>query len=220
MVYSIGKKSVFETSPDCEVIGGNAAWADLQFLHPETVDRKATLPGRSPMGQGYPVVTDSAPKAMLWKSKSKFPPDYAFGNNSIMLVSARFRDLVEQLEPGVHQFLSVNMYNSKAVAEPFDQFYWLVICALIDSLDPEHTTITWDGEYDVIYNGMRRGSWHFDHSASPPQKAVFSLRAIGDRHLWRDPYYTRDYVNCSDAFGEAMIAAELTGFGLRHYEQI
>ncbi|MEO7691361.1 MAG: DUF1629 domain-containing protein [Sphingomonas sp.] len=220
MVYSIGKESVFETEPENRVIGGEEVWSKLQFLHPERVDRLAKLPGRLPLGQGYPLVPDSAPKVMLWRSKSKLPPDYASGNNSAMTVSSRFRDLVEQFEPGVHQFLPIDMYNSKTATEPFDRFYWFVVCTLIDSLDPKHTTITWDGEYDVIYNGMRRGGWYFDHSVSPPQKAVFSLRAIGDRHLWRDPYYTRNYVNCSDAFGEAMIAAGLTGFGLRQYEQI
>ncbi|MEO7691362.1 MAG: DUF1629 domain-containing protein [Sphingomonas sp.] len=221
MVYSIGKGSVFEIEPENQVIGGEEVWSKLQFLHPEKVDRHAKLPGRSPLGQGYPVVPDSAPKAVLWKSKSKLPPDYAFGDNSIMLVSSRFRDLVERFEPGVHQFLPVDMYNSKAATEPFDCFYWFVVCTLIDSVDPEHTTLTWKGDYtERGSDGLRYGLWYFDHSASPPQKAVFSQRAIGDRHLWRDPYYTRDYVNCSDAFGEAMIAPGLTGFGLRQYEQI
>lgn len=143
MVYSIGKKSVFETDPDNDVIGGGEVWAELRYLHPETVDRLAKLPGRLPLGQGYPLVADSAPKAMLWRSKSKLPPDYASGNNSAMLVSSRFRDLVEQLEPGVHQFLPVDMYNSRGATEPFDRFFWFVVCTLIDSLDPEHATLTW-----------------------------------------------------------------------------
>lgn len=219
MAYSIGRKSPYDTDPDNEVIGGEAAWTNLQFLDPASVDRKAKLPGRVPIGQGYPVIPDSAPKAVLWKSKSKLPPDYALGNNSVMLVSSRFRDLVEQFEPGVHQFIPVDMYESKTTAEAFDQFYWFVACNLIDSLDPKRTTVTWDGEYDVIYNGMRRGAWYFDSEATPPQKPVFSLRAIGYHHLWRDPYWGRKLVHCSDEFGEAIIAAGLTGFALLHYEQ-
>lgn len=220
MVYSIGKKSPYDTDPVNEVIGGGAAWENLRFLDPEAVDRRAKMPGRIPLGQGYPVVPDSAPKSFLWRSTSKLPPDYAFGDNSVMLVSPRFRDLVEKFEPGVHQFLPVDMFNSKTAAEPFDRYYWFVACNAIDSLDPEQTTLTWDGEYDVIYNGMRRGAWFFDINVDPAQKPIFNLNAVGENCLWRDPYYSRDYVYCSDAFGEAMISSQLTGFSLRHYEQI
>lgn len=224
MVYSIGMKSVYETDPINEVIGGDAAWADLAFEDPDSVDvvakGAASRTVSRTIGLGYRVLPGSGPKKFLWKSKSKLPPDYAFGNNEAMLVSSRFRDLVEQFEPGVHQFLPVDMFNAKDASEPFDRFYWFVCCTLIDSLEPDHTTLTFDGFYDEIYNGMRRGSWYYDSSVTPPQKAVFSLNAIGDRHLWRDPYRARGYVHCSNPFGEALIAAGLTGFGLRQYEQI
>lgn len=221
MVYSIGKKSPYDTDPVNEVIGGEAAWADLRFQDPEAVDRLAKIPGRVPLGQGYAVAPDSAPKSFLWKSTSKRPPAYAFGNNSVMLVSSRFRDLVDQFEPGVHQFLPVNVYSSKTATEPFDQYYWFVVCNLIDSINPERTTLTWRGEYDErIEGGLRRGFWKYDHDMSPPPRAVFDLKRIGNRQLWRDPYYTRDYVNCSDTFGDAMIASGLSGFALRRYEQV
>lgn len=223
MVYSIGRKSPYDTDPANEVIGGEAAWASLQFQNPETVDRLAKIPGRMPLGQGYPVAADSAPKSFLWKSTSKRPPDYATGNNSVMLVSSRFRDLVEQFEPGLHQFLPVDMYSSKIAPEPFDRFYWFVCCTLTDSLDPSHTTIPWgppNGDYHTIRDGLRLGSWRFDPSATPAQKPVYSLQAIRDRHLWRDPYWGREVVHCSDAFAEAVIAADLKGFSLHHHDQV
>jgi hypothetical protein len=223
MVYSLGRKSPHDTDPVNEVIGGEAVWADLRFQDPESVDRLAKIPGRVPLGQGYAVACDSAPKSFLWKSTSKAPPDYAFGNNSVMLVSSRFRNLVETFEPNLHQFLAVSMHDSKTSPEPFDEFYWFVCCNLIDSLDPEHTTITWgppNGDYNAIKDGLRLGSWRFDPSITPAQKPVFSLQAIGKRVLWRDPYWGREIVHCSDEFGEAMIAANLTGFGLHRWEQI
>lgn len=223
MVYSIGRKRVFDVEPDNEVMEGDTAWANLQFLDPEAADRLAKIPGRNPLGQGYPVVPHSAPKSYLWKSTSKRPPDYAAGNNSVILVSSRFRDLAEQFEPGKHQFLPVDMYSSKTAAEPFDRFYWFVCCTLIDSLDPKHTTIPWgppNGDYNTIRDGLRLGSWRIDPSATPPQKPIYSLRAIGSRHLWRDPYWGREVVHCSNEFGEAMIVAELTGFGLHRHEEV
>ena len=223
MVYSIGKVGVHETAPDIQTVGGDEAWGNVEYLYPDAVDRHAKGEGNHSrrLGYGYPIAPETAPKAMIWKSRRKLPPDYAFGNNEIMLVSGRFRDLVERFEPKVHQFLPVGMYFSQSDPEPFDTFYWFVCCTLIDSLDPDHTTIPFRGFYDErMEDGLRRGRWHIDAEADPPQKAVFSLAAIGDHHLWRDPYRVRSYVHCSDAFADAIEGAELKGFGLKHFEQI
>ena len=224
MVYSLGKVSVYETAPDIETVGGDKVWRDVKFLNPDEVDPPAASDMflNERFGQGYAIDPETAPKAMIWKSKNKLPTDYAFGNNSIMLVSARFRDLVEHFEPEVHQFLPVTMYFKRTDAESFDTFYWFICCQLIDSLDPQHTTIPWRGKgYDVRRaDGRRWGFWHIDAEADPPQKAVFSLEAIGDRHLWRDPHWSRGTVYCSDAFGEALNAQGLSGFGTSQREQI
>ena len=222
MVYSIGRESVYEVAPRSAILGGERrGWDQLQYLEPEKVDRHAAIRRRFAIGYGYAVDPDTAPNIVLWPDKGKPPPDDALGNNEIMLVSPRFRDLVERFEPNVHQFLPVRMLRDENDAKPFDTFYWFVCCNLLDTLDPELTTLTWSGFYDErMPDGRRRGHWHFDQSVEPKQKPVFSLAAIGDHHLWRDAYRVRDYVHCSDAFGEALLAAELTGFGLRHYEQV
>lgn len=104
------------------------------------------------------------------------------GDNSVMFVSSRFRDFVTQFEPGMHQFL------------------------LIDSLDPAHTTLTWgppNGDHTTIRDGLRLGSWRYNPSAIPPLKPVHSLKAIAGQHLWRDPYWGREVVHCSNEFGDA-----------------
>lgn len=224
MVYSIGKVSVYETEPDNTVVGTqDGVWDKVEYLNPDSVDRHAKGEENHSrrLGYGYPIAPETAPKAVLWKSKTKLPPDYAFGNNEIMLVSAKFRDLVERFEPGVHQFLPVGMYFSKQDKKPFDTFYWFVCCQLIDSLDADHTTIPWRGFYDErMEDALRRGRWHINAEAQPRQKDVFSLKAIGSRHLWRDPYWARDMVRCSNEFGEALQTAALTGFGISQREQI
>lgn len=138
-----------------------------------------------------------------------------------MLVSKRFRDLVELFEPDQHQFLPVDMFHKKG-QDPFDIFYWFICCNLVDSIDRNHTTLTWEGfDYEErMEDGLRRGFWTYDHAVTPPPLPVYSLSAIGNRHLWRDPYRNREYVHCSDAFGEALLTAGLTGFGLMKYQQV
>jgi hypothetical protein len=222
MVYAIGKKSEFEIEPDAGIHDAPECLNKIEYLNPDAIDYMANKNGAAVLGQGYPVAPETAPKIAYWWSTTILPPDYLMGNNEFMLVSGKFRDLVEQFEPGVHQFLPVDLYYSDQHSEPFDRFYWFVCCQLIDSLDPEHTTLTWrGGDYNEYFKGLRDGYWYFDSDVTPPQKAVFSLKAIGDRHLWRDPYYYRSMgVFCSSAFGNAMVEAGLTGFGTSLREQI
>lgn len=222
MVYSIGRVGVHEIEPQHYVVNSEEAWAKVEYLNPDEVDRHAKARDHLPTGYGYPLAPDSTPKSFVWKSKKKLPPDYAFGINSVMLVSSRFRDLVEQFEPGIHQFLPVEMYHSEADAEPFDEFYWFVCCNLIDSLDPENTTYTWRGFYDErMEDGLRRGRWNFDQSVEPKQRPVFDLKAINGSHLWRDPYINaRTTVYCSNEFGTALSKSGLSGFGLRKFDQV
>ncbi|MFK4003711.1 imm11 family protein [Qipengyuania sp. NPDC077563] len=222
MVYSLGAKGVYEFTPRSAILGNEQrGWDQLQYLEPEKVDRHAAARRRFVIGYGYAVDPDTAPHKVLWPDKRKPPPDYALGNNEIMLVSPRFRDLVERFEPDVHQFLPVRMLRHENDTEPFDTFYWFVCCNLLDTLDPDLTTLTWEGSYEERMEcGLRRGFWHFDQTVKPEQKPVFSLKAIGDHHLWRDAYHVRNFVHCSDAFGEALLAAELTGFELWQYEQV
>ncbi len=169
MVYSLGKKSPYDTDPRNEVIDGFAEWAKVEFLDPDKVDRIARARRYPLMRYGYPVVPHSAPKTVRWSSSRLAPPDYAFGNNVIMLVSRRFRDLVERFEPAVHQFLSVDTVYKKGEA-PFDTFYWFVCCQLTDSIDPVLTTLAWDGDdyEERMEDSFRRGFWRYDDNISPP----------------------------------------------------
>ena len=220
MVYSIGRKSPFKgAEPKSEVIGD---WDVVEFRDPTEVDIIAKAKLNPAMSYGYAVAPESAPHAVIWQSRRQLPLDYALGNNKIVLVSKRFREMVEGFEPGVHQFLPVAILHSKNDSEPFDTFYWFVCCALIDSLDPEQTTLTWRGFYDeCMEDGLRRGEWYFDQSVEPKPKPVFDLQAIGGHHLWRDPYINgRTMVHCSAEFGEELIEAGLTGFALNPKEQV
>lgn len=222
MVYSIGRTGVYEIEPDGYVRGGDEAWGEVEFLHPEGVDSHAKARDHLLTTYGYPLVVDSMPKGFVWKSKTKAPPDYVFGTNRVMLLSARFRDLVERTEPGVHQFAPVSMYYSDVEDERFDEYYWFVCCNLIDSLDPKKTSYNWRGFYDErMEDGLRRGRWYLDLAVEPTQKAVFDLNAIGAHHLWRDPYINaRTTVYCSDVFAGSVRDAGLTGVALNYHEQV
>ena len=172
MVYSIGWKSEFKTYSKTTIVGPENALSTMEFLHPEEVDSVAKIEGYMQMSQGYRVVAETAPKEIIWHD-NRHLPDVPIGGGGISVVSERFRDLVERFEPGVHQFIPVDMYKAKA-DQPIARYYWFVVCKLIDSNHPDHTTWKWDGDYPT-----KRGKWHFDVYASPPPSLYSTLRRLG-----------------------------------------
>lgn len=215
MVYSIGSNAIYTTIPELLVMDApQDILLKTEFKFPDDVPSRAKISGWLPMAQGYPVVPETAPTKMLWKHNTLTPADMAWGSE-IKIVSDRFREFVEKFEPGVHQFIPVEFYRPQQT-EPFARYYWFVVCMVLDSIDPDHTTWTWKGDYEA-----RRGRWNLDISVSPPQTLVFSSAAIGDHHIWRDPFVDGgSAIYCSDAVGEALPETDLTGVAVSYREQV
>ena len=163
-----------------------------EFLDLASVDPVSKI-ATSPMAKGYPVNPATVPKAVLWESQRQHLPDLNY-LHGIPLVSDRVRDLIEGLEPSVHQFLPVDFFRRKE-KEPFARAFWLVVCRRIDSVDPAQTPF------------VRRpsGGWE----TVPGGHYVFSRAAIGKAHLWRDPYVGSSYIFCSKALGDAFVTAKV-----------
>ena len=91
---------------------------------------------------GRRVKTDHVPKQM--KAQSKGPiPDYG-KCYSLTFVSDRFKAVVEQIEPGVHQFIPFQIIGThKSVLA---ETWFMVVCNRLDGMDRDHTTL-------VLYKG-------------------------------------------------------------------
>lgn len=135
------------------------------------------------------------PTAVAWGSKNKPMPD-VYKCRNINIVSERIKERIERFEPGIHQFVPVELHRPKA-KEPFARHYWLIVCRRIDSVNTRLTTTprTAGGLWDHFSGGT----------------VVFDLTSIGDAHLWCDPSLITTYTFCSEALGEALAALKPTG---------
>lgn len=123
------------------------------------------------------------------------------GYASCLLVNATFRDILENLEPSVHQFFPMAVHVGE---EKVADRWWLNICNRLDTYDRNRT-----------YPLNERGFWKPTRENSGAQ--VFSIKAIGDRHAWHDKFGHGTYI--SDAFAELLQAARLTGITYQHFDQ-
>ena len=209
MVWSFAAKSPYSTLTGAEIIdGGYDAVRKMRYLNPDEVTGVAkAFPNSIQMNQGYRVVAEDAPKKVRWLSTVRAVPDYD-KCGGVPYVSERLRDLIEQFEPGVHQFVPVDLYRPKA-KEPFATHYWFVVCSRIDSVDAEHTTLIKDGP---------SGMWMPNEDYT--SKRVFSLNAIGHHHIWSDTRTGADWRFVSNQFHDALLDHGMTGISGMQFEQV
>lgn len=116
---------------------------------------------------GRPVRPDHIPTRIQWSSK-RYPPYDVFMSRGIIHVSDAFKDIVEHLEPGVHQFFPIEaIYKDGSFAR---QMYFFNICHRLDAVDRERATVQ-----------MRKIAWD-----SLTGEFAFSLDKIGGAHAWID----------------------------------
>lgn len=163
---------------------------------------------------GVPVDGKHFPKHVRWADPNGNPvPD--FDRTPALNVSERAKRVIEELEPGVHQFFPVEYVNAKG--EFLEVRYWLVVANRRDGMDREHTNMVlmhgqvWRPADYMVSRGEPIPP-HIDPSA--PSRLVFNLKAIGDAHLWVDKHLDSPSVWLSDAAAERFTAEKLTGLRL------
>lgn len=159
-------------------------------------DEAKILPSNS-IFAGRPVDTTHLPtKVQQAGPKRKFKD---ISPDGLYTVSEKFREVVEGLEPGVHQFVPVEFVWKDGTHAA--KRYWYFPCNRLDSVDREKTT-------EELVEGIR---WR------PTKKPnfVFSRSQIGDCHLWRDKFMPPSYGPfISNSLYEAFMEAGIEGLGV------
>lgn len=218
MVYFVAAKGTTEFvinsklpgMPEANGFGGVTYEADPETLDLNALEREYYSKGNGAMHHGYRVNSDKMPKIMLWPGRNNALPEVIMHN--CLAVSPRFRDLVEQFEPGVHQFFPVDMYKDLN-NDPVATYYWINVCNRIDSINTEKTNFKWT----LDYTG-KHGFW--DERGVQDPKMIFSTEKTKNFHLWVDPnilQFRHFYV--SNAFADAARAANFPGLALGEREE-
>lgn len=197
MVYSISYEPSGSSYPLAEIVEGNRGEVELEDMTPDGgvgLQISRSFSGRR-------VKPESVPKKIKWCSRRKLQD---FETVFIKTVSFRFRELIEKIEPDVHQFLPVEFVD-KGGSHLEDRWFWQV-CNRIDSVHRGETN--WTLKEGVIW--------------SPPKhekpRLVFDLSRIGNKKFWHDKHRS-SLTLTTDETRTRMGMECVSGLRFHHYEQ-
>ena len=93
----------------------------------------------SVLNSGTPIDPDMVPRNYTVEVKADALPD-VFSLKFGYGVTDRFREKVEELEPGVHQFFAVEI-TAKGGERPKQRHWLLHVCNRVSAINPEKTTL-------------------------------------------------------------------------------
>ena len=125
--------------------------------------------------------------------------------NRLLAVSEPLRDLIERLEPGVHQFWPINITVPNMAEkryEPYPAPYFaMVVMQHLDSFSPERSDPdAFDAERPRVLQ---------PHAKSASGIAI-SKEAVGNAHLWREARLRGPAIYLSNTLNDEMKRLELT----------
>ncbi|XYK80246.1 MAG: imm11 family protein [Labrenzia sp.] len=189
VVWSFGFDEPSGYGIDRRILDGDPRKIEYIDTTPEKGDNPLFEPGR--LYSGRAVKGDHVPTQIEWSSKKNSPYD-VFHLESLIVVSDTVKDIIEGLEPGVHQFFPIEVvYKDGSFAR---QMYFFNICNRLDTMDRERATAK-----------IRKVLW--DPATGD---FAFSKAAIGPRHAWRDKLLNYGLF-VSDAAKTEMEQAGVTG---------
>jgi hypothetical protein len=137
-----------------------------------------------------------------------------------MLASERVRDVIERFEPGVHQFLIVDIYPSHRPFEsgdaPVSRSYWLVIGQSFDAVSAERTHHP-RGVVTFPDGRTQPGNWRFKGDAP----VIFDHEVVAGRHLWVDLNFVKtEQPFVSDPLAKVLMEMKLFWRAVRTFRKM
>jgi hypothetical protein len=214
MVYGLNVKPEHGMDWDFEPLDGDFRKVGLVDESPDD----GINPRGRPFTSGRAVDPANVPTKVQWKDRHspRYIPDFSTG--PFLHVSARAKALIEEFEPGVHQFLPVEFVDIDG--NFLENRWFLAVCNRLDSLDREHTKgmlriangSMWIPVRDLI--GFKDDLIPPDTDLAIEPKMVFSRIQIASAHMWCDKHLTGGGPFISDALATAIKAKGLTGLRL------
>ena len=166
--------------------------------------------GVPPLEAGWKTGTPIAPEvvptaARIVKGDAIY--DWLTMLGGATLVSDRFRDCVEALDPGRHQFFPVSVTDRQGAAKP-GPFFMFNVVGYIDSIIEAQSNLKPSGRGLIDHWGYERpvGPW----------RCALDRSVIGDRACWTEYRYGGRWF-VSDRLAALMKQQGLLGFSLDEY---
>ncbi|MEO8373953.1 MAG: DUF1629 domain-containing protein [Sphingomonas bacterium] len=148
------------------------------------------------LGSGWPWPVNEKPFRYRLEERVEWWPDIGNG------MSERVVDLIESIEPGVHRYLPIEVYNADGA---FRERRWhLNICNRLDTLAPKHSNIVVSktGSYLIGNGAFQVSAWK---------------HKIAGHAVWVEYLMGAGYCLISDEFYEAIRRHDLHGWDFRRH---
>jgi hypothetical protein len=198
MVWNLSYQPKPDSFPSADLVEGERGKLVLEDRTPDGGINIAIMRNHS----GRRVKPDSVPKVIRWNMKRKL---LDFEDVFINTVSDRFRDLIEEIEPGIHQFVPVK-FISKDGSDLAARWFWQ-ICNRIDGVNREYTN--WTLSNGAVWKPVQ----------GQANKLVIDLDAIGTTKFWHDKHVSGATFVSDDA-KQRIEGAAITGTRFHYYEQV
>lgn len=147
---------------------------------------------------GRPIKSENLPTTFKRERANKYAlSDCHSAPGKSLLISARFKEIIETFEPDVHQFFPIAISQGQ---KEIGTLYFFVVCNRIDGLD-----------HAACVPPINAGDRLYSPTYGPTDKRVFNRSQIGAAHIWAERHELGLWM--SDEMRDAMSNAELTGFG-------
>ena len=198
-VYYLGLKDAAYNTREIDILDGD--YKKVEAIDP-TPDGGLFFSRGFQWKCGRPIKPDNLPTRFRYKSDL---PVQGFDTpHGMRVVSDRFRQIIEQFEPGTHQFFSVEYVGVRQVH--IAHMWIMIVCTRLDAADRERTTM----KLNYLWSG---------DGAPPNPKLVISEAAIAGHHIWCDKHLM-DGPLVSAELGRALEDAEITGLKLSEVESV
>ncbi|HEX8193049.1 MAG TPA: DUF1629 domain-containing protein [Allosphingosinicella sp.] len=189
----------------------DGSWHEVRPID-ETPDdgRRFVYGAEAPTALGRAVRTEHVPTEMAWNGPAGTPiPD--FEDSYFLNVSERARSAIEDIEPGVHQFLPVRYVDS--AGSLIETRHVFVVCNRVASVDPATTTLIlhkgmWRPAADLKRRSPEAIPAGFDVKQLPV--VVFDEARVAGIHFWIDKHLPHQTF-MSNTAAERLAAEGLTG---------
>jgi hypothetical protein len=208
MVFALINEPKVDGKKTCSIVlmkGDNEQLIEVEDPTPD--DGMRVSHGRA-LVSGRRVKTDYVPKQMRLERDGVIP-DYG-RSYGLFHVTDKFKDVVEALEPNVHQFIPFELVGprKKHVAD----LWFMFVCNRLDTVDRERTTLVLvDGKMWLPARDSPRDQWPSHVDSGTQSMLFFDLNRIGNHHLWFDKHIIQELPLVSENLANSLKDARVTG---------
>ena len=149
---------------------------------------------------------DKAPKYVIIEKSRPELPDMFWGSSSLVIVSGAYHDIIERLDPSLHQMWPIEMRRKRK--EPYSgRWYGL-------NIRPRAASIQVEGSDTKVVKGSTLLGTPDQIRLNDSFKVSVRSDLLPEADLWWDDGIDQPVILCSDALRDAVVEARLKSIPL------